>query len=357
MQAQFYDDLASLPEGYSTLLASAGKRCFQAGAPWFALQLGACLEPGDRPRLLAIEDAGGRPALLLPLRRCARAARFRGTRELASACSVFTTRFEPPSPAGACAAAWQATAASLREADGYDVLDLNALPRDGAAFAALRDALAAAGFIVRPYFHFGNWYEAVGGIGFEDYMARRPSALRNTVRRKRRSLEREHVLEFPLWRDAADLQRAIETYERVYAASWKTPEPYPGFMPGLIRAAAAAGALRLGACLVDGVPAAVQLWLVAGGRATIFKLAYDERFRDASVGSLLTAEMARHALEADRVEEIDFGRGDDAYKRDWLAERRERWGLLAFHPRRPRALAAAALQGLAGLRPRRRAAA
>ena len=46
-------------------------------------------------------------------------------------------------------------------------------------------------------------------------------------------------------------------------------------------------------------------------------------------------------LEVDHVEEVDYLSGDDAYKADWMAQRRERVGLVAFDRHRPRGWLAA----------------
>ena len=102
------------------------------------------------------------------------------------------------------------------------------------------------------------------------------------------------------------------------------------------------GALRLGIVHVDGEPAAAQLWIVHSGKALIYKLAYDERFGELSVGTILSATLFQHALDVDKVTEVDYLSGDDAYKKDWMSQRRERWGILALNPRTPRGLIAIA---------------
>ena len=43
--------------------------------------------------------------------------------------------------------------------------------------------------------------------------------------------------------------------------------------------------------------------------------------------------MMKHLIDVEKVGQIDFGSGDDAYKSDWMSSRRERWGIVAFNPR------------------------
>jgi CelD/BcsL family acetyltransferase involved in cellulose biosynthesis len=69
---------------------------------------------------------------------------------------------------------------------------------------------------------------------------------------------------------------------------------------------------------------------------------------------VLTAWMIRHMIEHEQVTELDFGRGDDAYKQLWAASRRQLSGLLLINPRAPRGLVALAHHKLGRVRARLR---
>ena len=154
----------------------------------------------------------------------------------------------------------------------------------------------------------------------------------------------------------AALEAGIAAYEAVRAGSWKPAEPFPDFDAALMRAAAAAGLLRLGVLRrrADGVPVAAQYWVLdrGGTRASVLKLSHLESERAASPGTALTALMIQGLLADDGVQELDFGRGDDAYKRLWVGTARRRIGLVVADPMHPAGLAAIARQGLGALRRR-----
>lgn len=251
---------------------------------------------------------------------------------------------------------WDGVAWQLRQVPGGPVLQLQPLDAASAWLPQLDASLRRSGFWTDRYFCFGNWYQPVGPGGFEAYWAARPSALRNTVARARKRLDRLTDWQLEIVTGAQPgLDAAIETYVSVYNRSWKTPEPNPAFIPSLIRLAAQQGWLRLGLVHVAGEPVAAQLWLVAGGKANIFKLAYVKGQEKLSAGSVLTAELMRHVMDLDRVEEVDFLSGDDPYKADWMGQRRERIGLVAFDQRHWRGWLAAARHQLGRWRKQLRA--
>jgi CelD/BcsL family acetyltransferase involved in cellulose biosynthesis len=112
----------------------------------------------------------------------------------------------------------------------------------------------------------------------------------------------------------------------------------------------AAGRLRLGVVRHQGNPVAAQLWTVESGVAYIHKLAHLEEAKPLSAGTVLTAALMEHTIDRDRVSLVDFGTGDDGYKRDWMEAVRPRWRLTCLDPRNPRvwpALVKAALRQLA----------
>lgn len=341
MTLRIYANLDALPSDVVQFFAAATQHDVFAGLAWFRVLVQTALPEGETPLLAVLADGEG-PLASLMLSRRARPERLAGAREIASLANFYSCAFAPAIRAGADrhATAERLARTLAAQLPDYDLLDLHTLACDAATTAGLARGLAAAGLATQPYFHFGNWYERVAGDSFASYMARRPPALRNTIQRKRRKLERAGRLELRILGQGDDLAGGIGAYERVYAASWKEAEPYPEFLGRLVRDLGRAGAVRLGLAAVDGAPIAAQLWLVAGGRATIFKLAHDERQAELSAGSILTAHMIERAIDAEHVQEIDFGRGDDDYKKSWLAQRREYQGLIACNLRTWRGAAA-----------------
>jgi hypothetical protein len=234
-------------------------------------------------------------------------------------------------PIGALPGTLAATLKTVRRA----TVDLHPLDPCAAEFQQLKQVLTEAGYWVDDYFCFGNWYLDVAGCSYASYLEARPSQLRNNLQRGRGKLDKAasgaEAWRIRIQQDAgAELEHAIAAFESVYAKSWKQPEPQPDFIPNLCRTAAREGWLRLGVLYLNGVPLAAQLWLTQGGVASIYKLAYDEEATRYSAGTVLTAAMFEHALDVDRVAEVDYLNGDEPYKRDWMSHRRERRGIVAF---------------------------
>jgi CelD/BcsL family acetyltransferase involved in cellulose biosynthesis len=95
----------------------------------------------------------------------------------------------------------------------------------------------------------------------------------------------------------------------------------------------AAGRLRLGLASIDGQPVAAQLWTIEDDLAFIHKLAHDPAAAAHSPGTVLTHALFAMAFDEDQVDFIDFGTGDDPYKRDWMELSDVRHRLEAYHPR------------------------
>lgn len=307
---------------------------------WFDLLERTALPPGTKVVRVPIGPDDDRKACLLPLMRLSTTPwRMEGLSTFYS--PIFGPIGEASLNAGALCMAFSLLRNARRAPTA--ILDLSPMNPNEPFISIAQQCLRASGWLVDPYFRFGNWFARIDSPDFERYWAERPSALRNTLKRARKKLQAQTDFESQII-DAPGplLERAIENYTRVYARSWKRPEPYPNFIPALCRLAADQGWLRLGLIRLNGQPVASQIWLVASGCAQIVKLAYDPDYRHLSVGTLLTADLMRYVIEKDRVEEVDYLIGDDPYKRDWTPQRRERYGLVAFNPTLPRGLALAA---------------
>lgn len=199
------------------------------------------------------------------------------------------------------------------------------------SYQILTAALRTAGWMPFGFFCFGNWFHPINET-WPDYLKAREGSVRSTIKRMGKKFAADGgTLELVC--GGVQLDAAIDAYQQVYAASWKVPEPYPAFIPSLVHACAQRGWLRLGVARLKGRPIAVQLWIVAHGKANIYKLAYHEDFKSYAPGTLLTAFLMQHVIEQDHVDEVDYLIGDDAYKKAWMSQRRERWGIVAYNPR------------------------
>ncbi len=319
---EVFADVDDIPAGVATRLSLKSGVAFFRSLEWFRCLARHGTDSGAPRIYLAGNDAA--VCALYCLQR---------ERRLASLSNFYTIEYGPTGSAPGTGDALRAILDCIAgEQARWTTLEFRNLPE--ADLAALSGAASAAGFVTHTWEQHDNWYLDLDGRNFDRYYAGLPSRLRNTIERKGRKADREHDLRIAIFPDdGLSPDDAVGHFQAIYAASWKEPEPFPAFMPALIRSCGDAGTARVGMAWVDGEPAAAQFWIRDGNRSFIYKLAYDEKFGELSVGSILSKALFRHAIDVDGVTEIDYGVGNEAYKRDWMSDRRKLAGLLCCNPR------------------------
>lgn len=354
-QVKAFDALPELTDSARRLLRD--QQNFFLTEEWFDLLLRHGLPAGTVPRIYAVAQPGSELADGLLFGVPGRGSYGFAGRQLLSLSNFYSMAFAPilrPAIEDAQAVMDALVDAILRERPRWSIIELRNLIAEDPTTAALERSFRRAGLPVETYFQFENWYHPTSGMSGQAYFASRSSQLRNTVTRKLKKASKEHRLLFHLYRSMDELTQGLCDFQEVYRQSWKEPELHPEFIPGLLRTSAAQGALRLGVLYLDGAPAAAQIWLVTGGRAVIYKLAYDEKYAALSVGSILTKWMFDEVLDRDQVSEVDYGVGSEPYKRDWMSARRTVIGLVAFNPCSVGGLAALAVNRVGQIKKRLR---
>ncbi len=282
-------------------------------AEWFALLADSGLAPliatagDDALAALALTRANGR---IEPLR------------------NWYSFTWRPLAPAGRDGDALLADLARSLKAHSHRVT-LWPVPDEDRSAARLETAFRAAGWHVRREQCDHNHVLPVNGRSFAEYWNSRPGQMRTTLKRKAKKVEVELLTAF----DPA----AWQEYEAIYRASWKPEEGDPELLRRFAEQEGAMGRLRLGIARAGGLAVAAQFWTVENGIAYIHKLAHCEEAKPLSAGTTLSAALFERVIDRDRVELVDFGTGDDPYKRDWMELDRPRYRIDCLDPRQPKA--------------------
>lgn len=219
----------------------------------------------------------------------------------------------------------QAVARDLLKREAH--LVFNKIPEERGLADQMEQSFRDAGWTVFRNVSDQNHVLDVRGRSYAEYHAARPGRLRTTLSRKSKKVETEIFTEFQssIW----------ETYRSIYDKSWKPDEELSALLEDFAREEGAGGRLRMGIATADGTPVAAQFWSVEDGTAYIHKLAHVPEYEKLSAGTVLTAALFRHVIDVDGVELVDFGTGDDSYKRDWMEILRLRYTLDCYNPRKP----------------------
>ena len=257
---------------------------------------------------------------------CAVVPMMRQGRQLHSLANWYSFRAKPLFTPGADRVALLAALARDLAGQAQHIL-FAPLPDEAGEAQTLLAALRSAGWVAFIEPCDVNHILYVSGRSFAEYRASRSGPVRTTLLRK-----------------ADKVQITIETtfnpaswaaYEAIYAQSWKGAEACPAFLRNFAEQEGAAGRLRLGLARAEGRPVAAQFWTLEAGTAFIHKLAHAEDAKPLSPGTTLTAALLEHVIDHDQAEMIDFGTGNDPYKRDWMEQVRPRYRIEAFRAKSP----------------------
>jgi len=320
-----YSDWCQVPDNAKTLFEQAAKDCIFYSLPWYESLTDAALDD-EQTMILACVVAENRVMAILPLIKSAGNSWISLKHRYTPHYSLLLSD-EDQEPILEC------LAQGLSRLPITGLL-LEPVADDDSRLNSLKRALETAGFSCEYHFRHYNWIYRVHGQSYKEYLETRPARLRNTISRKKRKLEREYGYEIRLF-IGNEVPQSMPDYYAVYNASWKANEQYSDLVDDMVRRFSTASWSRLAVLYIDGRPAASQLWFVHHGKASIFRLSYDEVWRQYSPGSILTAYLMEYVIDVDRVEEIDFLTGNDPYKQDWMSERKERFVLSCVKNLRP----------------------
>lgn len=327
VKGELFDDLPAIAARFGERLSDTAQPHLFDRLSWLWLTHSQ-IHPNSKP-LIAYAHAQGHDAWLMLMRRTRHHAEGLG--------SWYTLAYRPIFSSGTPEELKRplliAIARRLRKALG--TIRLEPVPEGDGSRDLLISAFRKAGWSAASAPKTGNWFTRIEGLDFASFWNARPGQVRSTHDRRLKkfpmSVEIHRTFSGDLWAQ----------YESIFSESWKGAEGSPDFLRAMAEHQASIGALRLGIAHFDGQPVAAQLWTSDHGTAIIHKLAYRDDAAHMSPGTILSAAMFREAIDADKVNLISYGTGDDGYKRDWMDQRDQLHIIEFFNP--------TSLTGLLGL--------
>ena len=227
---------------------------------------------------------------------------------------------------------WHIIGYLLTNFRAWDLIDLSPIRSDDETFFILQNLMRACKRMYTDQVDLAHWYLDKIDYSGENYLSRRSKNIRSELRRRRQKLESLGDLELRVIRKGNEIDKYMDYYYDVYAKSWKGKENIgPTFHRALARLAAEQGWLRLAFLFLDGTPIASQLRIVFNDACFFLKTAYDRQYRKYGPGIIMLADMIKYVIDVDHVREIDFGPGDEPYKRSWASQKREMRKIIIFN--------------------------
>lgn len=319
--APSWDDLCERSACTSPFMSWAWHRAWADTAP--PLEQHAC-------EVLTVQDADGALAALLPIRRCRLRFRRRWVQALTWAVGDIGCPDELDLPALPTAEIGALTDA-LEELP-WQVIILPNLASGTANMQRLSAALTERGHAAR-YQPLWSCPRLELPDSWDRYLATLSANRRQIVRRKERSLGRDHdvvLVDYDQSTLADGWAHLLALHDRRWNGEGAFQDPRTAALQRQFAAAMARqGRLWLSTLDVDGRPAAAWYGFASGDTVYFYQGGRDPRWQRESVGLVLMGQMIRRAIERG-YRTFNFLRGDDEYKYAWAPSRRMTEELVVF---------------------------
>lgn len=225
----------------------------------------------------------------------------------------------------------------------YDVLRFSPVGRESPFADGLIALLRSNGHPLQIYRFPDDCFAPTTPGSSNVYFAARPAPLRQSLALAESTLRESGRVKFRLMRLPEEVDAGWRDYQQILDRSGADPPAESaGYLTGIMHAAAASGALRLGFIDLDGAPAAVQLWIASAAAARCLRVFSIEQPPEVPLTDLLIQDLAAFLIDHDDIAELGFGALDPQLAMNWAPGRRVRVGLAAFNPRTWRGVKGAA---------------